>query len=744
MNVTTSEKLYNLLPSIYRMRDIKQGEPLRALMSVIENELQLMERDIEGLYDNWFIETCEEWVVPYIGNLLGVRGLHPGSSGTFSIRSFVANTLAYRRRKGTAVMLEQLARDVTGWNARAVEYFKLVRSSQHINHVRLNNLSTPDLRNLNTLQLLDTPFDTIPHTVDIRQIGKSRGKHNIMNVGLFMWRLSSYFLKKTTAWRVNNSNGNQFTFSSLGSDIPLFNRPQTETDISHLAGEVNVPGKLRSYSLYNELEDLRQSISDDREFRPVYFGEHPVFEIFLNGGMDPIPFENILIAEIAEGYIPPESKDYLIPGDEQKVKTFDIDVAIDPVRGRIAFPANPVPKKVQVSYAYGFSADIGGGAYDHEEAIGRKSEEVWRISVSQDNSDDASNLDEAIKEWQENKQNAIITFKNNGAYTIDTDNDWQPKNRIKKAIITFKDSGTYNVDTEKTTISLNPDQELVIQAANGCRPFLRFLDGDKNISTLKIDRSDKHENDESRTAASLTISGLLIEGGLKIAENSLSKLEIIHTTLVPSSLPSIVVEPENRNFDLDISHSIIGSLRLSERMRGLAFKDGIIDAQGLEDDSNDNNAIGGNNGGVGPSTALERVTVFGEVRVSSLTLATEVIFNELVTVSRRQEGCIRYSYLPIGSLSPKRFRCQPELALVAEKYFNTDFLRPGFVSSRYGEPEYGQLSRDCAQEIKTGGEDNREMGAFNYIMQPQREANLKASMDDYLRFGMEAGIFYVT
>ncbi|MCH8303732.1 MAG: hypothetical protein IIB94_01230 [Candidatus Marinimicrobia bacterium] len=730
MNVTTSEKLYNLLPSIYRMRDIKQGEPLRALMSVIENELQLMERDIEGLYDNWFIETCEEWVVPYIGNLLGVRGLHPGSSGTFSIRSFVANTLAYRRRKGTAVMLEQLARDVTGWNARAVEYFKLVRSSQHMNHVRLNNLSNPDLRNLNTLQLLDTPFDTIPHTADIRQIGKSRGKHNIMNVGLFMWRLSSYFLKKTTAWRVNNSNGNQFTFSSLGSDIPLFNRPQTETDISHLAGEVNVPGKLRSYSLYKELEDLRQSIADDREFRPVYFGEHPVFEIFLNGSTDPISFENILIAEIAEGYIPPESKDYLIPGDEQKVKTFDIDVAIDPVRGRIAFPAKSVPNKVQVSYAYGFSADIGGGAYDHEEVTSGNSVEVWRISVSQDNSHDASNLDEAIKEWQKYIDNAI--------------EDRQKSIIERKVIITFKDSGTYNVDTEQTSISLKPDQELVIQAANGCRPLLRLLDSDGNISTLNIEISETDENDESRTAASLTINGLLIEGGLKIAENSLAKLEIIHTTLVPSTLPSIIVKAENRNFELDITHSIIGSLKLSERMRSLTVRDGIIDASGSEDDSNNNKAIGGYDDGVGPSTTLERVTVFGEVRVSSMNLATEVIFNNLVTVTRRQEGCIRYSYLPIESLSPKKFRCQPELALATEKYSNTDFLRPGFVSSRYGEPEYGQLSRDCAQEIKTGGEDNREMGAFNYIMQPQREANLKASMDDYLRFGMEAGIFYVT
>ena len=42
----------------------------------------------------------------------------------------------YRRRKGTAAMLEQLARDVTGWDARAVEYFELLATTQYMNHRR--------------------------------------------------------------------------------------------------------------------------------------------------------------------------------------------------------------------------------------------------------------------------------------------------------------------------------------------------------------------------------------------------------------------------------------------------------------------------------------------------------------------------------------------------------------------------------------------------------------------------------
>jgi hypothetical protein len=72
MSTLTRERLYNLLPAIYRIRDAHRGEPLRAFLAIIEAELQRLERDMDGLYDNWFIETCDEWVVPYICYVIGV------------------------------------------------------------------------------------------------------------------------------------------------------------------------------------------------------------------------------------------------------------------------------------------------------------------------------------------------------------------------------------------------------------------------------------------------------------------------------------------------------------------------------------------------------------------------------------------------------------------------------------------------------------------------------------------------
>ena len=97
MSLLMPERLYKLLPAVYRVRDADQGEPLRALLAVIEGELERVEADTAGLYDNWFIETCDEWVVPYIGDLLGVRPIRPIDSAGVSARAYVANTIAYRR-----------------------------------------------------------------------------------------------------------------------------------------------------------------------------------------------------------------------------------------------------------------------------------------------------------------------------------------------------------------------------------------------------------------------------------------------------------------------------------------------------------------------------------------------------------------------------------------------------------------------------------------------------------------------
>ena len=99
--------------------------PLRALLAVIAEQVDVVEDDIARLYGNWFIETCDDWVVPYIGDLIGyragarsrrawrpdaaARAARVTASSSRAARS--PSTIAYRRRKGTLALLEQLGNE---------------------------------------------------------------------------------------------------------------------------------------------------------------------------------------------------------------------------------------------------------------------------------------------------------------------------------------------------------------------------------------------------------------------------------------------------------------------------------------------------------------------------------------------------------------------------------------------------------------------------------------------------------
>ena len=103
---------------------------------LVEEQLAVVADDITQLYDDQFIETCAPWVIPYIGDLIGyqsVRGIAPAIDNP---RAEVAETISLRRRKGTVLVLEQLARDATGWGAHAVEFFQVLGDTQYMNHVR--------------------------------------------------------------------------------------------------------------------------------------------------------------------------------------------------------------------------------------------------------------------------------------------------------------------------------------------------------------------------------------------------------------------------------------------------------------------------------------------------------------------------------------------------------------------------------------------------------------------------------
>jgi hypothetical protein len=718
------DRLFRLLPQVYRQRDEQRGYLLRALLRVIEREVNLVEANIDELYQNWFIETCQDWVVPYIGDLLGYQvvpaaGRPLGTSGEGEAalhdavlvpRREVARTIAFRRRKGTLALLELLAEAAAGWPARAVEMFNLLAVTQNVKHVRLDRGRTVDVRLGEALERLGGPFDAFAHTVDVHRIGSrhGRGLHNIPNLALFVWRLGAYRVTRTQAYCHEEVGRGQgcYTFSVLGNDAPLFTRPEREPDPTTIAGPLSVPAPILRRGLRAHLAD--------------YYGEDKSFAIWTagaEGGEELVSGDRIVAADLADWYYRPA-------GDK---------VAVDPVLGRIAFPPASEPAAVRVTYHHGFPAAMGGGEYARP--MPQPYGPVKRYEVGPGDGALPS-VREALRRWSHDKpERAIIEIIASGAYT------------------------------EQLDIAIGARQTLVLRAADGVRAVFRLLDYEPSQSdSLRI---------RAQGGGRVTLDGLLVVGRGVHVEGRLDELVIRHSTFVPNwyvhaGAPeqAVAMSGERRAGGerrmsrrsaslrlvraggcVRIERSIVGPIFVDAAGDPVALRiaDSIVDASGFDPD-----AIGGTDASFAHATLhASNVTVWGGVAVHAIELAEDSIFWGCVRVARRQIGCVRFSYLPPDSRTPRRFKCQPDMAIDAargaiDKQAARRRVVPSWNSTRYGSPAYGQLAALCPDEIARGAHDDGEMGAFHDLFVPQRTTILRVRLAEYVPASTEADVIDVT
>jgi len=336
----TADNLYALLPAVYRERDAALGinggpGPLRELIEIVADQLGLVDAEIDQLYDDAFIETCAQWVVPYIGDLVSYTPLNANVSSALSPRAEVANTIRYRRWKGTVTILEQLASDVTGWSARAVEFFTLLSTTQFMNHLRLQSLGTADIRHYAVASTAGTPFDSNCHAVEVRRIRSKRGRFNIPNVGVYVWRLGAFANPDdaSNAFRIGDG---LYTFDPMGDDRALVNVPQAKKNPFTRTTPADVPAPLGV-----------RAVADA--------GPPFVFSVYDGTGAR-IPDIHVDICDLSAWTTPAGTPNPPPP----------YVVAVDPALGRIWFPPGTIPAAhpILVTYGYAFSGPYGAGFYE--------------------------------------------------------------------------------------------------------------------------------------------------------------------------------------------------------------------------------------------------------------------------------------------------------------------------------------------------------------------------------------------
>jgi hypothetical protein len=677
-----AQRLFELLPAIYRLRDEEGPEGsrgvLRALVDVLAEQVAVLEEDLDQLYDDQFIETCAEWVAPYIGDVVGYRTLYGLTDKVGSPRAEVANTIAYRRRKGTASMLEQLGRDVTGWDARVVEFFRRMATTQYINHVRASNVAWVDLRQHTTLAAIDTPFDTAAHTLDVRRIARRRGRYNIPNVGLYLWRIRDYRVTEVPAVKLvpDAADDRRYLFHQTGANAPLFSHAVAEDTIAHVAGRANVPMPIG-----------RRELWDDKD-----------------------AFYPASVSVRVDGHtVPPNVVSACDLSDTASGWAYDSGdtVLIDPALGRLRLPASlTVDGRVVdtadpvVTFHYGCVADMGGGPYSRVSSLATDIAPLVPVTSPATIASALGDLDES----------GIVEVRGHARFA------------------------------EPLAIVAPAGARIELRAADGVRPTI-VLD-----SPLTIELGDD---------ADVTINGFLITGaGIHVLPGSGSgRVRLRHCTLVPGialavdgtptlgAMPSLVVGSDQVAVEID--HCILGGIRARENA-SVRITGSIVDA------ADPTHVAYAAVDGLGAGGEVEIVgsTVIGKVHARILRLVSNSIllarlrevdsWPHAVRAERRQDGCVRFSYLPFDSETPRRHRCVPARAADAVR------VQPQLSSERYGDPAYAQLSGRCPVEIRTGADDESEMGAYHDLFGPQRETNVQVRLDEYLRFGLEAGVFFAS
>lgn len=750
----TSGPIYSLLPAVFRIRDATLGGPLEALFEVLEGQLGIVRQNVRQLYNDQFIETCAPWVIPYIGQLIGYDTVYTAPLVSPDSRAEVANTIAYRRRKGTRVALEQITHDVSGRSTVAVEEFKRLVTTLSLRDVRARRDDTADLRHGWKLEDQQGPFTRLNRTVDVRNITPrvrvpsspdatplditlhGPGRFNIPEVAVWMWRWQSWTITNASTFGLGDGG---YFFSALGCPVPLF-QPAVSmpTPFSCLTTESVAPEPISFRRFGAQLRRQRQKpgkfggdgdqtrLEDSVDFYPN------CMQLIADG--QPVPASQIVCANLAER------------PDGSVCAVRDGMIAIDPERGRIQYAADlPLPGDLRVNYTYGAAAEIGGGPYDRTANIA--------VPGAEPNSEFANGSAPFM---------AVVGIHAPG---------WAPYPTLEAAVAAWnllppRSAGTivlpnfesYAIDlTGPNAVQVPPESLLLIASASLARDGAPewnnacvTLRGNIQVVAppIALDAAGV-----PLAAGQVQINGVWLSGQL-ILQGGEACVHVADATLVPGiartpigeaaepGTPSVTGSGSAPTMTLCLNRVMSGPIAMPSTCSA-RICNSIIDAGGPYSTA----FAGPDPASPGASLHIEESTVIGRVWAQAIRLASNTIFwsrlgecdpwRAPVWVNRVQVGCARFCWLPANAFVPRRYECLPPDAS------SEGALEPKFVTLRFGQPGYCLISGDAPVAVWKGADNGSQIGVYYQIQETEAVTNIQIRSEEYLPANLERGVFLI-
>lgn len=770
--------LFDRLPEIYRTRDAEQSPPnqLRAYLAAVEAAFGALHADIGQLYEDLFIDTCDDWVIPYIADLLGTTHLK-GDPRT--LRADVADTIALRRRKGTLGAIERLAVDLTGWTARAVEMRDNLGWAQHLNHQRPDAGGAPPLadpartrfhparggtlpiRDPAALALLGTPFDPFAYTADVKPALPGARRVNLPNLAIFVWRLAAYQLPRIRPLPKGRAD--------LGAQPAGIARFVLRFDLHPLDQRWTLfntgrPGFLRAatsggvVSPLTEPDAVPGPMLDARLTSGTPAGHPEAYvqvDFFDPSTTPPTGFDlgdvglQLYLPRTLEALLPPDwtwrfRGDNLCAWETGLRRPARIgEIVVDPDIGRLLvgvdsaaqadelLPVGDPLARIYAAVTYGAVGPVGAHPVSRgfaDPAAG--SFELRHVGEA------AITLQAALDGLADPGIPVVVQIDDSLVHAID----------LAAIPGTAVDGGR----------SLRLARSLTIRAASGQRPIV--------VLAQPFGVRPVNAGDATPFGPVLRLEGIYLAPGpafppgeALIHRAAVARVEIVGCTLAPGGQslrdgsrapmqPALrladgygFADPDDvaafvPTPDIVIQRSITGSIAVDERYR-VELQQSIVDAGvGFDDAPGTVPAIGAATdpaNGWAAAIDFDGLTCFGAVRVAAVG-GVGGIFTQRFEVLDHQHGCIRWSAFAAGGnrLPPNHF-CVVGARVV-------------FTSERFDDPGYAQLADETDARVRELGPDDDAMGAFGFLKQAHALANLQLRLREFMPVGVRPLLVPVT
>jgi len=730
-----AEKFWDLIPETYRNEDGLAEPPgqLRALVELVACEAAIERRSIDRLLADSRVEEADDWALAYIGQLLGTRFINPLNSA--GRRVDIARTLAYRRRTGTARLLEKLANDIAGWDAKLSEAFRrLIRFPHALDRTFDPGPVTgtlpggwPNVRALRIGDVVDGPFDDMAHRPDFRAGRGVRGLYNIPKANLFLYRTYAFPLRGIDPVRLN---ARHYALDPSGrGSFTLFQPGDPER------AECDAPAEwqIRMPITCRRMGAVRYCLPDSAATGGLNWG--------LLVGRSFESAEDLLATATAEGVgnlpalpmaaLDPESiKAHLIAHPGNILPAIDIafkgsrlmphqiagaglrdwangvtppdqvEAMLDPTHGLLQLVHPPGASGVTIrldQLYYGQYFPVGAGTYDRSGEL--PSVAGTAIAVPTPNLSTLSGDLEAMT------------------------------------------SRTFRPVTASDRIDIVADTR--IWASNDERPYfkLRPAAGGNAI-----------EIRATVAGTALELDGLWLGAALAgaMAGTTLARLRITgewdrivlrHMTIDPGGvkaalaptagepfafengkpIPHVRIVIEGQVEDLIIDRSIVGSLHDS----GAGLTSGLSACSAARVTIADSvvHGLAGAPAIDMPSAnfTIDRCTILGDCNLGRAEISNSIIDGKL-EVQDAQGSCLRFSAVAGGARIPGPYRC----------VIMPDGLPAGmFDSRRFGDWDYCRLSASCPEGIAEGAENDAEMGVFYRALFPIKRDDLLTKIAEF-------------